>query len=66
MTPWVHVEVSVGLDGIGLVLGWDDTKNNISHDFGITAGWLSVALLTVPFLKAFPMKKFVPAVKIAQ
>lgn len=45
-TPWIHAEISVGLDGIGAVLGF--TADNVSQDFEIKGGWGLVAIFIAP------------------
>ena len=46
VTPWIHGEVSVGLDGIGAVVGFD--VGDTSYDFEINGGWGLIAIFVVP------------------
>ena len=48
ITPWVHAEASLGLDGVGFVLGTDN--DNISSDFEIKGGWGLFGLLFFPYV----------------
>jgi len=53
-TPWLHCEVSVGIDGICIMVGFD--IEDTSFDFEIKGGWGSIAIL------AFPQSGFAPGV----
>ena len=46
LTPWVHTEISVGLDGIGAILGF--TSDNVSQDFEIKGGLGLIAIIVAP------------------
>ena len=49
VTPWVHAEVSLGLDGIGAVIGFD--IGDTAYDFELKGGWGLIAIFvtgTVP------------------
>ena len=46
VAPWIHAEISGGLDGVGVVLGLD--MGDVSHDFEINAGWGLIAIFIAP------------------
>ena len=46
VTPWVHGELSLGLDGIGLTLGFD--ADDTAFDFEVNGGWGLIAILYSP------------------
>ena len=48
ITKWTHVQVSVGLDGIGLLTATD--VDNISNNFEIQAGWGAMLIVIMPEL----------------
>ncbi|WP_249284559.1 RHS repeat domain-containing protein [Luoshenia tenuis] len=52
LTPWVHGGVSIGIDGIGIVAGWDDARTNTAYDLEAKAGWglfaIACGLYSVP------------------
>ena len=51
VTPWVHGEVSFGLDGIGAVVGFD--AGDTSYDFEINGGWGLIAIFVAPQIVEF-------------
>lgn len=51
VTPWVHGEVSLGLDGIGVSFGID--LGDKSFDFGINAGIGLISIFAVPQIGLF-------------
>ena len=46
VTPWVHGDISVGLDGVGGSVGFD--IGDTSYDFEIKGGWGLIALIIAP------------------
>jgi len=50
VTPWVHGEVSAGIDGIGAVIGFD--VGDTSFDFELKGGWGLIAIFIAPQLIA--------------
>ena len=46
VTPWLHGKASVGIDGLGVAIGFD--IGDISHDFEINCGWGLVAIFVFP------------------
>ena len=48
VTPWVHGSVSLGLDGIGLIVGFD--VGDTSYDFEIKGGWGLIIAIFAPQL----------------
>lgn len=46
ITPWVHTEVSIGLNGLGVVLRID--SKNVSYDLEVKGRWGLFALLFLP------------------
>lgn len=48
VTKWVHVKVSVGLSGIGLLTAFD--LDEWSNNFEIQAGWGAMLILIMPEL----------------
>lgn len=50
VTPWIHGEVSFGLDGIGAVIGFD--VGDTSYDFEIKGGWGLIAIFVAPQIAA--------------
>ena len=59
-TPWIHGEVSIGLDGIGVILGFDN--DSLSSDFEIFGGWGSIAIFVAPQLVVTSAEKPVSSI----
>ena len=60
VTPWIHGEVSIGLDGIGVILGFDN--DSLSSDFEIFGGWGSIAIFVAPQLVVTSAEKPVSSI----
>lgn len=59
ITPWIHGEVSLGLDGIGAVVGFDN--DDTSYDFEINGGWGIIAIFAAPQILAGGQMNGTPA-----
>ena len=51
ITPWAHCELSIGVDGIGGIIGFN--HNQTSYDFEAKVGWLTIGLIALsPYVAA--------------
>ena len=52
VTPWIHGELTLGVDGVGAVIGVDIDK--VSYDFEMKGGWGTIVVAGAAALGADP------------
>ena len=64
LTPWLHGNLSIGLNSIGVIIGFDD--DNISYDFEFYAGWGTIIGVAVSYVFSenyFPVQPKTASIK---